>query len=111
MQVITALCDHMNLLEKYIPDFSGHIEGIYYDLAGESVEIVFYDEPEEFNPKVKLVFSGVCEYQEAEIEEIEEDCVELVIGLDEVAGGYCLHTNSREINFKAKNVLSISVST
>lgn len=101
----------MNLLEHYIPDCSGHIQSIKHDATGATLEIVFYDRPEEFNAVFKLVFEGVSELNEVQIDETEENCIELVIGLDEIHGGYCLHTDIREINFRSSKVESFDINT
>ncbi|WP_299775879.1 hypothetical protein [uncultured Pseudoteredinibacter sp.] len=99
----------MNLLEEYIPDYSGHIAKLKYSVEKETLEIVFFDRPEEFNIVLKLVFYGVKELREAEFERPEDNCIELAIGLDSVIGGYCLHTDQREIHFQANRVESFSV--
>jgi hypothetical protein len=101
----------MNLLEQYIPDYSGHIQSLKHDSTHATLEIVFYDRPEEFNAVIKLVFEGVSELNEVQLDEPDENCIELVIGLDEVHGGYCLHTDFREINFLASKVESFGINT
>lgn len=101
----------MNLLEHYIPEYSGHIQSIEYSAIAASLEIVFYDCPEEFNVVFKLVFEGVSELDEVQIGEPEENSMELIIGLDEVHGGYCLHTDTREINFRSSKVKSVVINT
>jgi len=102
----------MNLLERYIPDYSGHIESLKHSAADGTLEIVFFDRPEEFNAVLKLVFEDVSEFSQAQIiDPPEENYIELVIGLDSVHGGYCLHTDQREINFKASKVVSFGINT
>lgn len=101
----------MNLLQQYIPDYSGHIESLKHSAAGGTLEITFFDHPEEFNVVFKLVFEGVSEFSQVQISAPEENCIELVIGLDTVSGGYCLHTDQREINFKADKVVSFGINT
>jgi len=93
----------MNLLSKYIPHYSGHVESIEYDEELGTLSIVFFDRPEQFNPALLLTFSGVTELQ-LDIYDFDEDCIELIIGLDLINGSYCLHTDQREFNFSAKNV-------
>lgn len=100
----------MNLLDEYIPEYSGHVESIEFDAEAETLEIVFFDRPEEFTPVIKLLFQGVTEFHE-EIEDLDEDCIELVVGLDLWHDGYCLRTDQREINFKASKVVSIEINT
>lgn len=101
----------MNLLEKYIPKYSGHVKSIEYIENEQKIEIVFFDLPEEFNPMLKLTFSGVCDFSEEQLDEPEENYIELVIGLDLWHGGYCLHTDLREINFKANEVVVVAINT
>ena len=101
----------MNLLEQYIPDYSGHIESLNHSATDGTLEIVFCDRPEEFNPVLKLVFEGVSELSQVQIDPPEENCIELIIALDSVHGGYCLHTDQREINFKASKVASFGINT
>lgn len=100
----------MNLLEYYIPDYSGHIESLEHSAPDGTLEIIFFDRPEEFNPVLKLVFEGVSELSQVQIDP-DENCIELVIGLDSASGGYCLHTDQREINFKASKVASFDINT
>lgn len=71
----------MNLLSKYIPNYSGHVESIEFCRDSKSLEIVFYDRPEKFNKVVLLTFSGVSELT-VETYDLDENCIELVIGLD-----------------------------
>lgn len=101
----------MNLLEQYIPDYSGHIQGIKHNARDATLEIVFYDRPEEFNAVIKLIFEGVTALNEFQIDEPDDNCIELVIGLDEVHGGYCIHTDTRVINFRASKVESFAINT
>jgi hypothetical protein len=99
----------MNLLQKYIPKYSGHVQGIVYDEKNETIEIVFFDHTEEFNPILKLIFEGVSNLSEEQLNEREENCIELVIGLDLTQSGYCLHTDLRELNFNASKVVSVEL--
>jgi hypothetical protein len=75
----------------------------------ETIEIVFFNHPEEFNPMLKLIFEGVTNLREEQFDEREENCLELVIGLDLSQSGYCLHTDLRELNFNASKVVSIDL--
>jgi len=101
----------MNLLKQYIPDYSGHIESVNFRASDATFEIVFYDRPETFNVVFKLVFEGVSEFREVQVDAPEENFIELAIGLDSVSGGYCLHTDIREINFKAIKVGAFEINT
>lgn len=93
----------MNLLKKYVPGFSGHIESIHYDENARTLDIVFYDRPEEFNPVLRLSFEGVTGFSE-DIYDLDSDSIELVIALDQLSSGCCLHTDQREITFKFSKV-------
>jgi hypothetical protein len=101
----------MNLLDKYIPTYSGHVQSIGHDEKKGTIEIVFFDRPEEFNPMLKLVFEGVFNLSEEQLDEPAENYIELVIGLDLWQGRYCLHTDLREINFNASKVVSVVLNT
>jgi hypothetical protein len=101
----------MNLLTKYIPDYSGHLEKIEYDEQAHVLRVVFYDRPEEFNPVVELVFSGVTDYSCELLDEEAPNCIELAIGFDLMQLGYCLHTDVREIVFNAEKVDKIELNT
>ena len=100
----------MNLLSKYIPEYSGHVKTIEYQEESKALEIVFFDRPEEFRPVLCLRFEGVSEMT-VDNYDLDENCIELVIGLDLFHGGYCLHTDQREFNFKAKAVQSRVIDT
>lgn len=52
----------MNLLEMYIPEYSGHVESIGYDHRADKVEVAFLDSPEDFLSVLKLVFNEVTGY-------------------------------------------------
>jgi hypothetical protein len=97
----------MNLLNQYIPTYSGHVQSITRDERERKIEIVFFDYPEEFNPVLKLIFENVSDVSETQFEEKDENDIELIIGLDLWNGRYCLHTGLREINFKSTKVLSV----
>jgi hypothetical protein len=101
----------VNLLDKYIPRYSGHLQGITYDGENRTLEITFFDHPEEFRPAAKLIFKGVSAYIEVQLEEPEKDCIELAISFDYVHGSYCLHTDFRELSFCASNVMAVDVNT
>jgi hypothetical protein len=101
----------MNLLTKYIPDYSGHLENLVYDEQAQVLSVVFYDRPEEFKPVVKLVFSGVTNYSCEMLDEEDSNCIELAIGFDLTQLGYCLHTDVREVIFKAEKVDKFELST
>ncbi len=91
----------VNLLDKYIPNYSGHTKYIKHDRARRRIEIVFADCPETESPAVKLAFEGVSEQSEEKFEKPQSHHLELVIGLDYQSGVYCLHTDVREIVFEA----------
>lgn len=97
----------MNLLDKYISAYSGHVQSITCDERERRIEIVFLDRPEAFNPVLKLVFEKVSELHEEQFEERDENDIELLIGFDLDDGCYYLHTDSRELNFKAAEVVEI----
>jgi len=101
----------MNLLMEYIPNYSGHLKTVEYDESKHQISIVFYDKPEEFNPVVKLIFSGVSDYSCVFLDEYDPNCIELAIGFDLMTLGYCLHTDYREIIFKASKVQKIDINT
>ena len=101
----------MNLLSKYIPDYSGHLEKLEYDDLNQVFTVVFYDRPEEFNPVVKLVFYGVTDYKCEMLDEEDPNCIELAIGFDLMQLGYCLHTDIREVIFNAEKVSKIEINT
>ena len=96
----------MNLLNKYIPDYSGHIQHYKYCSKRQTIEIVFFDRPEDFQPVLKLVFNNVIELSYEQLEPAEDDYIELVIGLDVTNEVYCLHTDIREVTFSATNLTS-----
>ena len=100
----------MNLLERFLPDLSGHIYSLDYFSAHETLEVVFSDGPEDFVPTRKLTFSGVKDWRE-DLIDVDANCIELAIGLDSVGEEYCLHTEQREITFVASTVEAESVYT
>ena len=102
----------MNLLKRYIPKYSGHVESIKYLPELGEIILVFFDWPEQFKPVLKMTFTGVTEYCEEKLDdEPAGNYIELVIGLDEVNGRYCLHTDLREITFKAVAVSSVNLNS
>jgi hypothetical protein len=100
----------MNLLSKYIPDYSGHVKSIEYIDESKVLEIVFFDRPEEFNPVLLLRFENVSEIS-VDNYDLDENCIELIIGLDILPNGYCLHTDQREFNFNAESVVACEIAT
>ena len=100
----------MNLLSKYIPEYSGHVKSIEYFEDNNVLEIIFFDKPEEFKPVLSLRFEGVSGLN-VDNYDLDENCIELVIGLDLLQGGYCLHTDQREFIFKAKSIESCNLAT
>jgi len=75
----------MNLLTKYISDYSGHLE--------------------------KIMFSGITNYRSEMLDDEVPNCIELAIGFDLMQLGYCLHTDVREIIFNAEKVDKVELST
>jgi hypothetical protein len=100
----------MNLLSKYIPDYSGHVKSIEYIDESKALEIVFFDKPEEFNPVLLLRFESVSGIS-VDNYDLDDNCIELIIGLDLFQGGYCLHTDQREFIFNAESVESFVIVT
>ncbi|WP_440904830.1 hypothetical protein ACMZOO_00935 [Catenovulum sp. SX2] len=100
----------MNLLSKYIPEYSGHVKSIEYLEDNKVLEVIFFDKPEGFKPVLCLRFTEVSEIS-VDNYDLDENCIELVIGLDLFQNGYCLHTDQREFIFKAKSIESRSIAT
>ncbi|MCC2618357.1 hypothetical protein LJ739_19050 [Aestuariibacter halophilus] len=100
----------MNLLRKYIPEYSGHVKSIEYFEDNKVLEVIFFDKPVEFNPVLRLRFEGISGLN-VDNYDLDENCIELVIGLDLLQGRYCLHTDQREFIFKAKSIESCNLAT
>ena len=93
----------MNLLSNFIPEYSGHVKSIDYCRLNNTLEVMFFDNPENLIPSSLLRFIGVSELR-LENYDLDDNCIELVIGIDPFLGGYCLHTDKREFTFKAKSI-------
>ena len=101
----------MNLLQRYLPNFSGHIKSFIHDDLKNTFEIIFYDRPEDFNPVIKLVFSSVVDYKCEQHGNLENDFIDLAIGFDLNQNGYLLWTDIWEITFKASEVQKYDINT
>jgi len=83
-------------LAKHFPPFS------------KVLEIVFFDKPEEFNPVLLIRFENVSGIS-VDNYDLDDNSIEIIIGLDLFQGGYCLHTDQREFTFKAELVKSCAI--
>lgn len=90
-----------NLLNKYLPTSSAHIESIHYSKENNEFVIVFYSNPESWKKYAKFTFTNINNYNCEILDENNENLIDLAIGFDLSQGCYCIHTTTREITFSS----------
>ena len=100
----------MTLEEKVTRGRATYISRIEYESQSQTLVVALVDDPEKSEmPNRTLTFSKVQSYSESAHEDVSEDYLESLLGLDERSIGsnlvaYLIATDAREVSFDSAEV-------